>query len=322
MTVIRVLEDAAGRDGSTADSGERTYTRVFTVETSSPQDGPEVIFDSDVSTGPNSIPKLNQTYIPASGIPDFGAWCVNVKAVPTISRQVWRVIASYSNRLPRPDEGLLPPDMRKPRIEWDTITGAFPITYDLNGAPIDNTADDPFDPAITDEDSWMLLRISRNQKRYRPLFYLGYQGKLNADLWNGFLKRQVKCRKIRASEFFEGGEWYWNVVSEFEIRESRFPAHNFHVGEAAEVLADLPETSFAWVKWILNRGYRENYTGLFSTGKRPCVDPFNKLILSNPALLDIDGHQLPTSGDPLYLGFDTIRDIAFEPLDLNVTVDT
>lgn len=317
MAVYRVLEDTAGRDGGESDSGERTYTRIFTVETTVPSDGPEVILNHD------AIPQINSPYVPASGRPDIDAGCINVRCVATSSRTVWRVVASYSNRLQNPNEAIRSPELRKARYEWDTITQAFPTNTDYLGQPILNTASDPFDPALSEEDSWQLLRVTRNQKKYDSDFYLQYQGKINADKWNGKKRRQVKCRKIRATDFFEGGDWYWRVSYEFEIRRSRIPANNILMSTNLPVTGDTDDVSYAWVNWILNRGFRERgiFTPRIVESTRAIRDPYTKFPVMTPALLAANGLQLPFDGTPLYLGYETLVPIDFAELDISIPLD-
>jgi hypothetical protein len=322
MAVIDITEDANGRDGAESDTREVTYTRTFTVKTSSDKDGAEVIRNSDYAstfTDTNgverrvTIPRINEVYLPQSGIADLSAFCNGVRCVPTPNKQVWRVIATYSNRLERPDLNLIDPLFRTPDVEWDVQPTTYAITRDADENPIRNSATDPFDPPLTDEETVMVLRVTRFRDKFDPIFYNRFHNKINSLAWNGLKKRYVRCRRIKGNKVFENAKYIYRITYEFEMRETRIPANNLYNGE--RILSEPDNESYAWLEWILNRGYREIRNGQVQAA----LDYHVPIPATSPVMLDANGARLPLEGTPVYLGFRTKRDIDFNLLDLDLS---
>lgn len=317
MAVIDLTLDARGRDGAESDSTEITYTAVYTVETDNDlEDATEIWVSEFKNALGQGIPKINDGYVSPTGkIGPDQTFCVNRKAIPTPNKRIWSLIINYSNRIERPDLNIKNPLSRPPEIEWGSIVSAYPTTVDRAGNAIVNSAGDPFDPPLTDEDSWKVLIVSLYRVNFDPLFYGPFEGKVNSLKWNKFKKRQVKCRRIEAKKVFEGGFYSHRIKFEFEIRFSRIPTINLLNGVV--ITTEPDDLSYAWVNWVLDRGFREKDPN-DPTTIRAIRDPFYPVpIQGTPALLDGIGHRLEFTDDPVYLGFEPLREIDFTALNLN-----
>lgn len=254
MTVTRVREDRVGNRGN-ADEKGRDYVRTFTVETDSPYD------DSLVVRAAPGIPRVYNPYVSAGGlVVDLGSWCRTVTADRIGDSFVWRVVATYSSRmdpLTRPDlQQIEGPLLRPPEVEWDTITVAVAATHDRDGNPVRNSARDPFDPPLDEEEARLYLRVTKNQLTFDATRMLEFVDTVNSKKWLVFLQGEARCRKIRGVRRWENGLLFWAATYEFEIRKENVPTGAKRVSSFAD-FPDDPEVKRSWTKWVLDRGFRE-----------------------------------------------------------------
>ena len=318
MGIVNVREVSSGRTGSVDNSLDRSYVRVFEVDVDTLLDGPEIIFASGV------LPPLYAPYTPASGTADFGSWCQSRKTEVLPNAKVWKITCSYSTKLDRPDLNTqVSPELRPAEIDWDTITIAVPALVDINGLPILNSAGDLFDPPIEEEETRLLLRISKNivddpstPTGFDANAFGQYQNKVNSNKWLGFKKFQVKCRKMKSTRFFEDARYFWRLSGEFEI-SFRTPPANVVWPNGFQIDAD-DSTSLAWIKYVLDRGFREiKQIPLAMAGKRAAVlDPQTKMPVSVPALLDGTGKALAAGLQPVFLAYNIIPTANFSLIGL------
>lgn len=265
MAVVRVREDRVGQKGM-GDDRTRDYTRTFTVECSSPLD------DSLVVRVAPGIPRVYAPYVSAGGTYDLRSWCRSVSAERVADSNVWRVTAQYSSRIDaaspgggagansRPDVQSQPnPVLRPPVIEWDTVTASVPATYDRDGNAIVNSAGDPFDPPLEVEEARLYLRVTKNQLSYDATKYLSYHDTVNSKKFIVFRPNEVRCRKIKGTNRWENGVYFWECVFEFEVRRENVPTGARRI---TSLPSGPPQHSQGQTRWVLDRGYREKVNGV------------------------------------------------------------
>lgn len=311
MGVKFVREHTEDRDGEYNDRGERTYRRSFTVEMENATDGPELILPHP------DIPQRFSSYIPASGEVDLGATCQVIRVSPKDrSRNIWTVIASYTTKT---DPTQFDPLERPAEISYTGTSVSQPIIQDMHGNALINSAGDLFDPPPDDSEGRLLLKITvnidlalwdaeldvsmNNTVNQAPFFV---RGKI-------YKKRHVKFNRSSAVSKWENGFEFWQVTYEFELRPERIPPNSYLVLTGGSYAVDPPVinavTSYAWTRFILDRGFRVLGAG----GIRnialddKLAQPYSSAVLLNGA-----GQKLVTRDDPaIYLGYDYLQDADF-----------
>lgn len=291
MSVFIVKEDSEGTSGTRNRKGERTYVRNFTVTCTVLGD------DSGVVLADPRLPRMWMPYATPQGFVDFGCWCEDITATRVKKgATTFKVVARYSNKLDRPDiQQIENPLLRPADISWDTNSTAVPALTDADGNTYRNSAGDPFDPPIEENVRSLVLRITRNQAEYDPLFYIDYEDSTNDAVFMNFKKGAVRCIHIKGTRAFENGMFYWKVDMQFEMKKERIPTNVKY----ASAFTPPDDESKSWYLYVLDRGFREKRDGR----KIACLDPYTKQVLSTPALLDGTGLQLSVTAKPWYLGF-------------------
>lgn len=305
MAVIEVTEHPDGRNGSLNELQEREYTRVFTVKTSSPLDGPEVVGDAP------GLPRIYEPYAPPSGETDLGCLVRQITPEPTDSPVIWKVTVKYSSAI----DSLLNanPLLRPAEISYSAMGVAIPIEWDLEGKLIRNTAGEPFDPPLEIEDNRLVMRISVNRPTYDALRFLPFLGSINSKTFLGLKPYSTKCVRLDGTRQHENGKLFWRIDSEFHIRWIRKPGNTKRI-TPAPAGGEPPNAYRSWTAWLLNRGY--NCKPLSTNGKLlPCLNAQAQPV-SAPVPLAEDGTQLPFTGNPLFLGFDYLPERDFNELNL------
>ena len=327
MAVVDVRPVSSGRTGGESNTLKTTYKRVFEVEVNSLLDGPEIVLAPHGLVDVPELPQQNDIYEPESGVSDEGAICYEITATVKPNSYLWEVVALYSTYLERPDiEGVSDPLLRPSEIEYDSITVSVPLLYDIYGNPILNSAGDLFDPPLEQDETRGIMRVTRNFADFDPLFYWGFKNTVNSTEWLGLKKYQVKCKNIRATRFFEVGQYWYRVTAEFEIgmrtQEDGTIPPDLVWPEGSEIEED-DTTSLTWIRIVLDRGFREikqsppdppTLDGVLA----PILDPMTKQAITIPGLLDGDGYHLLPGEDPVWLAFDVLPDKDFNLLNLFV----
>lgn len=120
----------------------------------------------------------------------------------------------------------LPDPQNDVLIEPDWATSDRPIERNIRGAPIRNSAGQPFDPPVRDVHNDLLFRITRTESAYDVAKALAYNNTINADevtipLIGRFLPGQLKLHiyrplepislratQVRVGYFFEARPYY------------------------------------------------------------------------------------------------------------------
>jgi hypothetical protein len=282
MPVIGVREIWAGRNGSADDKGVREYTRVFRVETNNAGDGPLTV---RAGTG---IPLLFSAYADANGAADPGAKLKRLSEEQDADNPyLWTVTCEYSSRLENPDEFHENPLLRPSEIRWSSAKYQKPVTEDVLGFPVQNSAKDPFDPPPEIDDTRIQLEITRNEAAFTPALALDFQDKTNNDVFFGAAPGIVKCDSIEADSQYENGLVFWRVTYRFSFRFD------------------------GWTLALLDQGFRQ----LTGGQKKEILDDEGKRI-SAPWPLHPDGSRMASSGTPLFREFTVYQSRNFASLGL------
>lgn len=157
-------EDPSART-ATNDMGKRTYTRAWTVVTSSRTD------DAYAVGSASGLPLIGNTH-PS----DANAFCQQLAVTQKSGWRVWTVTATYSterelNTNPTSDPAI---------INWGSEQFQKPAVFDRNGNLIVNSAGDPFDPPLMMDDSRRIVTVQKNLAVV-PTWILDYQDAVNSD---------------------------------------------------------------------------------------------------------------------------------------------
>lgn len=183
---------------------------------------------------------------------------------------LWTIDLKYSSDVGDPAKFDDSPLNRPTDITFGFQKYQRPITQDVNGLPVVNSAGEAFDPAIEIDDSRPTMTFARNEGGFDPQLPLIYQDAVNSDAFFGFLPGQVKISNIQSVFANEGSVTFWRVTYEFEVRRE------------------------GWRLRVLDQGTR--YLDLTTNERRELTDGKTGLAVSKPVLLDGDGL-------PLYPGF-------------------
>ena len=156
MAVTEIYELFDGRGGGFSASDGRRYTRRFLALTDNPLDGPQTVKTAlGVSYG--------DWYQPV-GSADNDRYCY-LESLDAAQEEGdglgWIVTASYgwfdSNTAgggPKGDPLAFPIE-----VTWGWRNVETPVQYDINGNPVTNTANDPFDPPVMIDDARRVITI-------------------------------------------------------------------------------------------------------------------------------------------------------------------
>lgn len=164
MTVTFLQELSGGRTGRN-DLGKRSYTRTFSLETSSQSEGPYAVGSHA------SVPEIGEAYPD-----DAAAWCVSLEVANSDPWKGWTVTANYSTER----EIATNPTNDPAIITWDSEQFQKPAIFSYAGTGILNSAGDPFDPPNMMDDSRRIVTVTKNLAVV-PTWILTYQDAVNSD---------------------------------------------------------------------------------------------------------------------------------------------
>lgn len=232
------------------------------------------------------VPAIYDPYVEPNGTVDPTCLCSRVQIKPDkMEPTLWHIQAEY-----RTD--LLPNPLTRPtEIEIDFAPYQRAVQEDNAGNPITNSADDPFDPPPTVDDSRVVLRFRRNEPVPSDAsFYITYQDAINTDNWWGLQPKQAKVMKIKVIQQYDSLIPYVKVEYEIQVRWE------------------------GWQLLLLDKGFHViDPTSMKQVLAR---DPIDGAPYAQPVLLDGTGKQLAQGGQPVYIQFDVYQDQAFAALHL------
>jgi hypothetical protein len=289
--------EAVGRSAGEDESGNRTYTRIWHVITSSKDDGARAVAAVlPVSRGDfYAIGASGDAFYESDPYAFVRSIQVEQQADdPTF----WICTVEYGPLDPQSggsdNPGSENPTLDPPRVEWDTEQREVIVDEDINGDAVVNAAGDRFDPPIVKDDDRDYLIIERSEQTFDPAIAAQYRKKLNASPFYGFAAGQVKCDKITASRDYSTliGVFY-RVRYEFAVNLD------------------------GWKKRVLNAGMRQLNVGL--TDYEPILiedTGGTQVPVSEPVPLDATGRALAAGGTPVWLEFDIYSTADFDALGL------
>lgn len=282
MSVLSVREIWQGRDGDD-EAENRRYTRVFRVMTSSNYDTAAAVL-ADIR-----VPRISELF-PA----DIGAWCQKRAArQESFSPRVWIVTCSYSSERELEENPLDDPA----EIIWDGEEYMRPVVFDRNGDPVLNSAGDPFDPPVEEEDEWTVVEIVKKLPAV-PEWIMGYRKAINSDAFTLDGRSvdigQAKVKRIRLGK--------WEERNDIPFRSLTLLLHLRDDG---------------WDEPVLDRGYRQKKPG--DSTKRVAMVNDDGTTPSQPILLDGSGSQLanPSPSTAVHLDFELKKQLPFSVLPLS-----
>ncbi len=233
MSVSYVKELFEGRRASDSQERRRTYTRVYEVRTTDPNDSGYVAGGaSGLPRGGDAHPDDNAAFVvkndPAQHSEDPTLWTVTIEYDTQLSNTA---IGKESQQVDSSGETTTNPDSpseagqrqenplsRPPTYSVSHEKVQEVVEYDYNGDPILNSAGDPFDPPPMREVSYPVLTIKKNMVSFTYTMLEQYQDAVNSATWRGFEPGKVKIDGINWESAFENGITYWVVTFVFKVR--------------------------------------------------------------------------------------------------------
>ncbi len=290
MSIVSVNEDFVSRTGAwTVDEG-RKYVRIFRVLMSSTYDGPNLAIQGcGVNRGDQYQPNGNEfefdnnayahTLTATQEDGDGLGWLVVVEYGPYSS--LWAGGGPTQNPLMQPID-----------VEWDWRTQEIVADIDVDGNPILNTAFDPFDPPLMEDDPRPLLTVVRNEPTFNVAQAIQYRNAVNSDAFGGFDPLFARCLPIKSKNLFhQDVGWYSQTTYQFEFR----PATSDSSGQNG------------YRRTVLNQGMRALST---VTGVK-YHPSYKGVTITEPILLNQSGYQIDKGEDPYYCIFQTKPELPF-----------
>ena len=296
MTVLRV-EEMPRRQATVNAQWQRTYTRVWRVTCNDHTDGPVIArAGTDPFTGA-TIPNIGHAYFVKTGESDNGSFVTEIQvdtedagANPDCARYLFTVTYGPYNPLPQD------PIAWPLQISWGAQTHEKVITKDITGAPIVNSAGDPFKDPITVDDSRQEMRVSWNVLAYDPDVAAGLRDTLNAAEFAGQAAKCWKCQsldgELRQNQDAGGGTgtgWYTAVTGVFHLNKD------------------------GWNRKLLDQGF----SYIDTAGKRATINGDDGQPTHESTLLNGSGGVLAAGGTPTWLDFSVYKTADWSVLGLS-----
>jgi hypothetical protein len=295
MTVLWVNE-VGGRNQTQGEGTQRRAKQIFDV------------FTDDRTHTPPQI-------LAATGIPLLFAvcpWDSNLFAYDLQTDQngenpfLWKVTIQYTS-LSFGINGKTDPSQRDPNptarpalIDIDTEEYMEAVLYDINGSPLRNSANDPFDPPFELQRYMPVIRITKNvaSGSFDYSTIKDYNGAKNSDTFLGFSPGELRIW-LRASREFEENQFFWKLEATIKVREIT----TVDIGEG-------PESRGGWFLDTYDIGFRARHgDGSYTILK----DAHTGQQLQNPAFLR-DGLEISPDDTPATLRFDIYPEENFAAL--------
>jgi hypothetical protein len=289
MSAVSCIDIFDQRTGAWTTADGRRYTRVLRVITNAATDGPAV------AIGATGINRGDQYFI-SVGEQDPYSYCQSMTASQEEGDALgWIVIVEYGpygadsmGGGPQQNPLLMPID-----VKWTLRDQAVVVDMDINGNTITNTAGDPFDPPLEEDDPRPYLTVVRNEPVFNLALMQTYRNAINTDQWAGFPPLMAKVYNISpSSQFHQDAGWYYQVTYEFEFL---YPASTY-------------KGINGYRRTILSQGWRA--ISVVSGNKYQIT--YKGLPVTEPCLLDKNGYLInTTSQQPYWCVFQTKPELAF-----------
>ena len=176
------------------------------------------------------------------------------------------------------------------REEWGFRVENVLLDTEINGNPIVNSADEPFDPPITEDLYDLVCTIVRTEATFDHQEAVRYANGMNSDEWRGHAVGT--CRLIRTGR--RTGANSWQVTNRIIIRTG------------------------GWEKRPMDRGWRERDEGLDKVGRQNTheIVSGNNEMPTSPYFLDGNGKRVKGGEAKVRLEFLTLEYLAFGKFNL------
>jgi len=280
MTATVIDEDPLGRT-ATNDRGNRSYTRVWTVETTAKSDNSYIVGSA------SGLPVIGNTH-PSDG----QAFCHRLDVKCTGGWKIWTVTAHYSTERELSTTATSDPA----RITWETEQFQRVAFEDKDGNAITNSSGEYFDPMPTIDDSRRVVTVEKNLAVV-PSWILDYQDAVNSDTFtvDGISIGVGKAKMQRVS------------VGPEEIRSSTtFRTVRFTIALQRD----------GWALRLLDVGYTQKNATTPTYREQLTMDDGTDPKL--PMLLDGNGRKLenPSPTTAVFRTFNVFKTRAFSSLPL------
>lgn len=283
MAVIDVKEDWSKRAAPNTVDGQ-SATRGFTVLLDGTDD-PEL--EPIVARQATGIPRIRQAY--HSNYPLLRCISISPRAVGV---HFFEVACQYGTSAKRTTEDPLD---EPPHRSWTSVISAEPITYDIDGNSIENTAGKVFKPPITINVYDSALRITRNEATFNPVQQAEYRNTTNLQTFLGAPPGTARLVTFDGDEVIEADMTYWRVLYEIHFRLQKRPEDQ--------------SKYLGWLRRVANRGLMQ-YLGTAKPDGTPdeknCIDSTGEPV-REPANLALDGKQLAHGLETIWLYFTTLE---------------
>jgi hypothetical protein len=292
MAIESVSELFDARTGAwTTDSG-RSYNRVFRVLTNNPFDGPNVAIQAcGINRGDQYLPTGSDLNLEA----DTNAYAHTLTATQEDGDSLgWLVTVEYgpystlfAGGGPTQNPLLQPID-----VKWSMRSQEIVVDIDINGNPILNTAFDPFDPPLMEDDPRPVLTVTRNESTWNQALQIQYRKAINSDPFAGYQPLMSKVLDISADSIFhQDVGWYYQATYQFEF---------------------MPPTSQTtgingYRRTVLNQGMR----ALSAVNGNKFHPSYKGVPITEPVLLTKMGTVINNGQSPFYLIFQTKPELPF-----------
>ena len=280
LSVEPVPENSGGKLSTTS----REYTRCFLVHVSSRYD------EASVALNAGGLPDRDEPHPD-----DADALCNQLRPAAHDAEGLWWMIyadyATPTQSTPRAD-----PLDDPVRVSWGSWSYTEALTKDRNGAAVDNSAGEPFDPPAEIERRAPLVTIVRNEATYDPATADDYRDSVNSDVTTiaglAVTARQAMCLEYSAETAVRNGTGYFVVTYQIAFKAA------------------------TWDRVILNTGMKTlNKVRVFEFDTAGALTEIESQV---PMLLAANGTQLAWNGTPTYETFQVNAQKAFAALDLNI----
>jgi hypothetical protein len=268
MTIHATQLEHAGLTGTGDREGKRRYTALYHVW-ADPSDGVMVV--GNLWT--------RGSYYTVNGDVDTGAIISDVtpRKISNLAngQSLWEVTVNYSTVGGDPAKEQSNPLDMPIQLEYGFADYLDYPGEDLDGQPFTTTAGERYEAdAAAIEMSYLTLTVTKNLATFSVSAALEFQNTVNASPFYGGDAETVLCKSIRASNRYENGVNYWQVVYEFHYKPG------------------------GWRRQILNAGSFHKVAGVkrYNRVADP-DDPSKTRATTSPMALTISGGLLP-DGDP------------------------
>ncbi len=298
MTVQSVDETFSGSARYSVQQG-REYTRNFRVLTDSVLDGPNVAIkatgicrgDPYLSVNPlESDPHAYVTDLTANQEDGDGlGWIV------TVNYGWYDPTQAGGGRHQNPL--LMPID-----VSWNFKDQEHTVQKDIFGAPILNSARDPYNPPVIINTPMQIMTVVRNEASYDSAFAYLYRNSINIDSFAGQSAYFAMCYGITPKNLWhQDVGWYYQVTYEFAFANPRDDAG-----------------TLGWKKEILDIGMRR--LNSFTNVQVPIT--LKGIPITTPMLLNGGGQTLKPNNDPVYNTYQVYSELPFAEFDFDVAAIT